>query len=85
MSGFPNYRISDSGISIPGLVVGFRTISGLRRILTNASIIAGNSGGPVFDERSRVIGIAVTRADRMEEANETENHGIIPVNAINYL
>jgi S1-C subfamily serine protease len=85
VTGFPNFKIGDSGVIMPGLVVGFRPVSGVRRILTNALIIAGNSGGPVFDTGHRVIGIAVTGADRMEEAIETENYGIIPVDAINYL
>ncbi len=83
--GYPNYRVGDSGVLIPGLVVGFRPVSGVRRILTNAPIVAGNSGGPVIDGTNRVIGVAVTGADRMEEAGTTENHGIIPIDALGFL
>lgn len=85
VAGFPNYRHGDTGVIIPGLVVGFRMVSGIRRILTNASIIAGNSGGPVLSANNLVIGIAVTGADMMEKAQETENHGIVPIEALNYL
>lgn len=83
--GFPNYRRGDTGVIIPGLVVGFRTVSAIRRILTNAPIIAGNSGGPVVDGNNKVVGVAVTGADSMQTTQETENHGIIPINALQYL
>lgn len=82
VTGFPNFRLGDSGIISPGLVVGFRTKSGIRRILTNAPIIAGNSGGPVLADGNVVVGVAVTGAERMEEAQETEDHGIIPIDAL---
>lgn len=85
VAGFPNFRLGDSGIISPGLVVGFRMMSGIRRILTNAPIIAGNSGGPVLASGNIVVGVAVTGADRMEKAQETEDHGIIPIDALQYL
>ena len=85
IAGFPNYRYGDTGVIIPGLVVGFRIVSGIRRILTNASIVAGNSGGPVVNGNNQVIGIAVTGAEVMEKAQETENHGIVPIDALKYL
>jgi hypothetical protein len=85
VSGFPNYRINDSGVVVPGHVVGFRTVSGIRRILTDAPIVAGNSGGPAIAVDGSVIGVAVTGAERMEETQETENHGIIPIDALRYL
>lgn len=85
ISGFPNYRYGDSGVIIPGLVVGFRMVSGVRRVLTNAPIVAGNSGGPVIDAQNQVVGVAVTGAEMMEKSQETENHGIVPIDALNYL
>lgn len=85
VAGFPNYRPGDSGILSPGLVIGFRTVSGIRRILVNASIIAGNSGGPVLNTDGQVIGVAITGADRMENADKTENHGIVPIETINFI
>jgi S1-C subfamily serine protease len=83
--GYPNYRLGDSGIIVPGLVVGFRPVSGIRRILTNAPIVAGTSGGPVLGADNRVLGLAVTGADQMENASTTENHGIIPIDALRFL
>jgi RNA-directed DNA polymerase len=83
--GFPNFRLGDSGVAMPGQVVGFRTVSTIRRLLISASIVAGNSGGPVLDAKNRVLGIAVTGADSFENAEKTENHGVIPITALNLL
>jgi S1-C subfamily serine protease len=83
--GFPNYRLGDTGVLSPGFIVGHRMVSGIRRILVNAPIVAGNSGGPVLDRNSRVIGVAVTGADRMEDAQTTEDHGAIPIEALERL
>jgi len=83
--GYPNYQYGDSGTIVTGVVSGFRMSSGIRIILTSAPIIAGNSGGPVLNSNNNVIGVAVTGADKMEKAQETEKHGIIPIEAINLL
>ena len=85
IAGFPNYRLGDSGVIVPGLVIGFRMVSGIRRVLTNASIIAGTSGGPVLDRNNCVIGVAVTGAELMEKAQKTEDHGIIPIDTLKFL
>jgi Trypsin-like peptidase domain len=85
IAGFPNYRLGDSGTSIPGRVVGFRPVSGIRRILVSSSIVAGGSGGPAVNSTGEVIGVAATGADRMESAPETEHHSIIPINALDQL
>jgi hypothetical protein len=85
VAGHPNYRRGDSPITTPGLVIGFRPVSGVRRILTNAPIVAGTSGGPVVDGSGRVIGVAVTGAERFSSAHTTEDHSIVPVEALDLL
>jgi len=85
VAGFPNYRWGDTVIVTPGLVIGFRTVHAIRRILTNAPIIAGMSGGPALDKDNRVIGIAVTGTDNLQRAQATEDHGIIPIDALEFV
>jgi hypothetical protein len=85
IAGFPNYRLGDSGTMIPGEVAGFRPVSGIRRILVSASIVAGGSGGPAVNSTGEVIGVAVTGADGMETVGQTENHGVIPIAALDHI
>jgi hypothetical protein len=85
VAGFPNYNFGDNGIFTPGLIVGFRVHSGIRHILVNTPLISGNSGGPAIDKNNLVIGIAVTGAEKMSQAHETEKHGIIPIDVIKLL
>jgi hypothetical protein len=82
LAGFPRYRLGDTGIVSPGLVTGFRPVSTIRRLLVNAGIVQGNSGGPVLNGKGEVIGVAVTGADRPENIEVTENHGVIPIEAL---
>jgi hypothetical protein len=42
-------------------------------------------GGPVVDDRSKVIGIAVTGADHWQNVEDTENHGVVPIDALKEL
>ncbi len=85
LAGFPNYRETDTPYITEGRVASFRTVSTLRRFLISAPIIAGNSGGPVLDMNGLVVGVAATGADRMETAQTTEHHSIIPITAIHHL
>lgn len=85
VAGFPNHNYGDTGIFSPGLIVGFRVVSSIRRLLVNTPLIAGNSGGPIVSKDSKVIGVAVTGADKMENANATENHGVIPIAALHLI
>jgi len=85
ISGFPNYNYGDNGIFSPGLIVGFRVYSGIRHILVNTPLISGNSGGPAINKDNLVVGIAVTGAERMSQAHETEKHGLIPIDVIDLI
>jgi len=82
VAGFPNYRFGDTGTINTGNVSGYRMVLGIRRMLVSMPLIAGNSGGPVLDSEFRVVGVAVTGADRMENAHRTEHHGVVPIEAL---
>lgn len=83
--GFPNFRLGDTGVLTPGLIIGLRPKSGVQRLLTNAPIVAGMSGGPAIGSDGKVIGVCVSGAEAFRAASETEDHAIIPVSAIDIL
>jgi len=83
--GFPNYRPGDEGLLNRGAVTGFRVQSAIRRVLVDAHIVEGNSGGPVLDKNNRVLGVAVTGADSFGNAPTTEKHAMIPIDALRHL
>ncbi|MEX0753459.1 MAG: serine protease [Xanthobacteraceae bacterium] len=80
--GFPNYRQGDQGVFSPGVIIGTRQQSGIRRLLTNAPIVRGMSGGPAIGRNNKVIGVCVTGADRLATADDTEDKSIIPIDAL---
>ena len=85
VAGHPNYRLGDTPVVVPGLVVGFRPVSGIRRLLTNAAVVAGCSGGPVLDGSGAIVGVAVTGSKTFGGASEPEAPGIIPIDALSLL
>lgn len=85
VAGHPNHRLGDTPIVVPGLLVGFRPVSGIRRLMTNAAIVAGGSGGPVLDGSGKVVGVAVTGSKSFATAGETEDHGVVPIDALGLL
>jgi hypothetical protein len=65
-----------------GRVSGFKEdIGGQRVIQTDAAIIQGNSGGPVFDDRGQVIGAATFTSLQGEQVVQGFNF-LIPVETI---
>lgn len=84
--GFPNYRMGDTCTLSPGLVVAHRMArGGVRRLLTNAGIVAGMSGGPAVGCPDEVVGVCVTGAPWMQATRETEDQAIIPISALDLL
>ena len=81
-AGFPNYRYGDSGFLSPGLVVGFRPIQGINRIIVNIGLVSGISGGPGINKEGKVVGICATGAPANSKIHDTENHSLIPSNAL---
>jgi len=82
VAGYPNYNFGDHGFFYTGKITGFRNYCGIRHILVSCPLISGNSGGPAFNDSEEVIGIVMTGADKMSKANETEKHGLIPIEIV---
>jgi len=89
--GFPGVVVSHELLSrstqyepsiTVGRVSGFKQdIGGQRVIQTDAAIIQGNSGGPVFDDRGQVIGAATFTSLQGEQVVQGFNF-LIPVETI---
>jgi RNA-directed DNA polymerase len=84
LAGFPNFRYGDTPRISPGVVVSFRTVSAIRRVVINTAIISGNSGGPVLNSDGAVIGVAVTGTDRFDLPEVTADYGVIPIDALDH-
>ena len=82
VAGFPNYQFGDTGHFVPSRVVSFRQAAGYPRVLVDGPIAAGMSGGPVVDGDGRVIGVIVSGAEELSQANMIERHGFIPVSTL---
>ena len=85
VGGFPNYCLGDEGHVVPGQVIGHRMVSAIKRAQVNASIVTGASGGPVVDTDGAVVGVAVTGADLYRKSPRTEDHGVIPIQALEHV
>lgn len=84
--GFPNYRLGDTCTLSPGVIVAHRMAKGgIRRMLTNAGIVVGMSGGPAVVDCHKVIGVLATGAAWMQDARDTEDQSIIPISALELL
>lgn len=79
LAGFPNYNLGHTPYITPAQVVGFRKIFGIDMILINSSIVHGNSGGPLFDSKYRVIGVAASGVDSMDRVDRPDYNGVIPI------
>lgn len=84
--GFPNFRLGSSCVVSPGLVVATRMArGGVRRLLTNAGIVAGMSGGPAVGVGRQVIGVCANGAPWMQDVRQMEDQAIIPIAALDLL
>ena len=59
-----------------------KAISAVEHICVDTPIITGHSGGPIFDEENKVVGIA-TRGSRYKDSDKTTNNAFIKIDTIN--
>ena len=59
-----------------------KAISAVEHICVDTPIITGHSGGPIFDEENKVVGIA-TRGSRYKDSDKTTNNAFIKIDNIN--
>lgn len=85
LAGWPKYGPGSTLSVKEGHVQSIKMVSEIRRFNISTSVIEGNSGGPVFNNRRQVIGVAVTGARDIEGADKVEAHGVIPISALSHL
>jgi RNA-directed DNA polymerase len=83
--GFPNYSHGQTVQEFRGSVTGFKeNFFGYRRIMIDAPIVSGNSGGPVLNDKNEVIGVAFRGSERLEDQWKNES-GCTPIHLIDIL
>lgn len=83
LAGFPHFGPGHSGIVEAGYVIGKKNdVDGNPRILISASIITGNSGGPVFDKDWKIIGVAAKGIASQNQEEEKNFYEVIPVQSL---
>ena len=58
-----------------------KPISLVEHICVDSPIITGHSGGPIFNKRNEVVGIA-TRGSSYKDSDKTTNNAFIKINMI---
>lgn len=84
MAGFPDYDFGQSP-DIKSLIVTRRKMKSLvNHICVDKPIIKGHSGGPVFNARNEIIGVA-SQGSAAQYANDSSNFSVTPINEIEKL
>jgi RNA-directed DNA polymerase len=85
LAGFPDFGPGSQLSVKQEYIQSIKIRSGVRRFNVSTPVIAGNSGGPVLNNRGQVIGVAVTGADNVIAAENTEANGVIPIAVLEHL
>jgi S1-C subfamily serine protease len=73
VAGFPNYHKGDPVQINVGQVLSSRLYDGVDHFRVSTMINKGNSGGPVFDQDGKVVGMASKGVDTSDVVNMQQN------------
>ena len=72
VSGYPNYGYGDSINKSWGNVTTVKVRNGVTYVVPTTGIARGMSGGPLVDDRYRVVGVASRGADDLKDAAQAD-------------
>jgi RNA-directed DNA polymerase len=81
--GWPQWGPGSTLSIKEGQIQSIKDWAGIRRFNLSTAIVEGNSGGPIFNIRRQVVGVAAT--GRRNPRDEVEAHGAIPIHALSFL
>jgi hypothetical protein len=83
LAGFPHFAEASTGIVDEGYIIGSRKdVDRNRQIIISADILHGNSGGPIFNDEWKVIGVA-SRGNRSADTDADRHFNqFIPIESI---
>lgn len=85
LAGFPHYAPGASLWEDSGRVVAHRHSMGYPRIMINIPTVTGASGGPVLDDRNRVVGVAAKGGESVQQAKERNENSVVPISSVDIL
>ena len=83
--GWPDFGPGDDITVRTGVAVGFKMVSGIRRIRVGVPVIHGTSGGPAFNKGGHIVGVAVTGTKTLADSDNSNDNALIPFEAIDHL
>ncbi|MGT3163439.1 reverse transcriptase domain-containing protein [Yersinia enterocolitica] len=78
--GFPQYTTGEYPYINTGKIVQSKSLFNNKIWLVDIPIIHGNSGGPVFNEKFEIIGVASNGTERNDQSSKL--HGFIPISTL---
>ena len=85
VAGFPGWAPGSSLWKTSGFVTGYKKRNGRPRIIVSCPIGGGASGGPVFDQHGRVIGIIGAGISNTDDSANSVTNEVIPVEELSFL
>ncbi|HAT9474162.1 TPA: trypsin-like serine protease, partial [Legionella pneumophila subsp. pneumophila] len=78
--GFPDYNYHDSYLSNLGKIIQKKTMYNLDVWIVDLPINFGVSGGPVFNNKNEVIGVALQGSKKHDQS--TYSHYFVPISKV---
>ena len=85
VAGFPGWAPGNTLWINAGIITGYKQRNGRPRIVVSCPIGGGSSGGPVFDQYGRVIGIIGAGISNTDDSANSVTNEVIPLEELRFL